>query len=66
MNERIRPALGGGPDLVEEFACSVVVLLPPVQFGQGGQSGKFFFDEVDGAGAGEGMVQALGGSGQVA
>ena len=42
------------------------MLLPPVQFGQGRQRGKFFFDEVDGAGAGEGMVQALGGGGQVA
>ena len=66
VKERIRPALGGGPDLVEEFARGVVVLLPPVQFGQGRQRGKFFFDEVDGAGAGEGMVQALGGGGQVA
>ena len=42
------------------------MLLPPVQFGQGRQRGKFFFDEVDGAGAGEGMVQAFGGGGQVA
>ena len=66
VKERIRPALGGGPDLVEEFARGVVVLLLPVQFGQGRQSGKFFFDEVDGTGAGEGMVQALGGGGQVA
>jgi hypothetical protein len=57
--ERIWPALGGGPDLVEEFARGVVVLLPTVQFGQGRQRGKFFFDKVDGAGAGEGMVQSL-------
>jgi hypothetical protein len=37
-----------------------------VQFGQGRQSGQFFFDKVDGAGAGEGIVQALSGGGQVA
>ena len=63
VNERIWPALGWSPDLVEEFACGVIVLLLPVQFGQGRQRGQFFFDVVDGTSAGEGMVQALGGSG---
>ena len=66
VKERIRPALGGGPDLVEEFARGVVVLLLPVQFGQSGESGEFFSDVVDGTGTGKGMVQALGGGGQVA
>jgi hypothetical protein len=66
MKKRIRPALDGGPDLVEEFARDVVVLLPPVQFGQGGESGEFFFDGVDDTGAFEGMVQALNGGAQVA
>ena len=42
------------------------MLLPPVQFGQGCQSRKFFVDDVDGAGVGEGMVQELAGGGQVA
>src|SRR5262245_57886361 len=28
VQERIRTVLGGGPDLVEEFACGIVVLLP--------------------------------------
>ena len=52
--------------LVEELTRGVVVLLPPVQFGQGRQRGKFFCDVVDGAGAGEGVVQALSGGGHVA
>ena len=65
VHERIRPALGGGPDLGEEFVRGVVILLPPVQFGQGRQSRKFFFDAIDGAGACEGMVQALDSGGQV-
>jgi hypothetical protein len=42
------------------------VLLPPVQFGEGHQRGQFFFDDIAGAGAGEGMVQVLGDGGQVA
>jgi len=66
VKERVRSALGGGPNLVEEFARGVVILLPPVQFGQGVQSGKFFFDLIDGAGPGENMGQALGGGAQVA
>jgi hypothetical protein len=66
VNERIRPALGRGPDLGEEFPRGIVVLLPSVQFGLGCQRGKFFFDEVGGAGAGEGMVQALGDGAQIA
>ena len=52
--------------MVEEFACGIIILPPPVQFGQGRQSGEFSFDVVNGAGAGEGLVQALGGGGQVA
>lgn len=44
VNERVRPALGGAPDLIEALACGVIVLLPPVQFGQGCQRGKFFFN----------------------
>ena len=65
VHEWIRPALGGGPDLVEEFTRGVVVPLSPVQFGQGRQRGKLFFDKVDGAGTGKGIVQAIGGGGQV-
>lgn len=42
VQESIWPTLDGGPDLVEEFAYGVIVLLSPVQFGQGVQSGKFF------------------------
>jgi hypothetical protein len=66
VHERIRPALGGGPDLVEEFACGVVILLLPGKFGKGHQRGQFFFDDIAGAGTGEGMVQVLGRGGQVA
>jgi hypothetical protein len=44
--ERIRPALGRDPDLIEEIARGVIVLLPPVQFGQRDKGGKFFFDEA--------------------
>src|SRR5262249_470644 len=66
MKERIWPALGGDPDLVEEVPRGVVGLLPSVQFGQSRQGGKFFRDVVDSTGASEGVVQALGGGGQIA
>jgi hypothetical protein len=56
VKERIRPARGECPDLLEELARGVVVLLPPVQFSQGRQRGKFFVDQVDSASTGKGMV----------
>ncbi len=53
VEERIRPALGRRPDLVEEFARGIAVRVLPVQFGQGSQGREFFFYIVDCASTGE-------------
>ena len=38
MEERIRPAFGGIPDLFEQFAGGAVLPLLPVEFGERGQA----------------------------
>lgn len=64
--ERIRPAFGGRPDLLEQFACGAVLPTLTVELGQRGQRGEFFFDVIDGPGAGEGVVETILGSIEVA
>src|ERR1022692_2538470 len=62
----IRAALGEFPDLVEQFARGGGVALAAMQFGQRGQSWDLFFDAVNRAGGGQGLVQAFVGERQVA
>lgn len=59
VEERVRPALGGIPDLVEQLAGLLWLTLLQCQFRQRNQGGQFFLHEVDFAGAFEGVVQAL-------
>jgi hypothetical protein len=66
VKERIRPALGGCPDLFEQFTRGALLPAVPVQLGQCGQGGEFFFDAIDGAGAGEGVVEAFLVGGEIA
>lgn len=59
VEERVWPALGGVPDLIQQFAGLRRLALLPGEFRECGKGGQFFFDEVDFAGAFEGVVQAL-------
>ena len=61
VEERIRSAFSGIPDLVEKIARDGEFALAAVEFGEGGENGEFFFDSIDRAGAGESGLEAFGG-----
>src|SRR6185312_2288883 len=65
VEDGIRAAFGGIPNLIEEFAGDGGFVFAPVEFGLRGECGEFFFEATDRAGAGERVLEALGGGIQV-
>jgi hypothetical protein len=59
--ERVRPALGWYPDVIEQVASGVVLLPLSVHFGQRRQGRQFFLDEINGSDAVKDSGQALSG-----